>query len=166
MNSFFLRIEVAVLAFLLLLFPWAESLGLGFMYARRTVDHAQIAAEVVAAINARDIAKLQSMMCLDINEYVDGLPAKIGEFCDAVLALGNGRITDYSLDIRKDILRMSRPEFGQMQQDIIIIKSVGYSLPIAWAICKGPEAGIRRMALVDETIRELVDEIKATQYVA
>jgi len=170
MNNFFLRIEIAILAFLLFLMPWAESLGLGFMYARRTVDHAQIAAEVVAAINAKDVQKLQSMMCLDINTNVDDLPVKIGEFCDAVLALTDGSLSSYTIEVNKDVLRMTRPEFGQMQQDIVTINfyfgSIWYRLPITWAICKGPEAGVRRIALGNMQNLEVLREIRAIQYVA
>ena len=140
------------------------------MYARRTVDHAQIAAEVVAAINARDVEKLQSMMCLDINEHVDDLPVKIGEFCDAVLALTDGSLVNYTIEVHKDVLRMSRPEFGQMQQDIITLDfysdNILYRLPITWAICKAPEAGIRRVALGNMQTLEVILEIKATQYLA
>ena len=164
----FAKILAALISFLLWLFPNNDTLE--FYRLREATDHNQIATDIVDAINARDAAKLQSMMCLNINECVDDLPSKIGEFCDTVLALTDGRLIDYSLDIRSDVLWMRRPEFGQMQQDIIIIhfykESVWYSIPTAWAICKGPEAGIRRIAVVNKTVSEVLGEIIATQYVA
>ncbi|MDR2687555.1 MAG: hypothetical protein LBB75_07365 [Oscillospiraceae bacterium] len=110
------------------------------------------------------------MMCIDIKENVDDLPAKIGDFCDAVLALNGGPLTDYTIDIAKDVLSMSRPEFGSMQQDSLAITfycdSKRYEVYITWAICIGPESGIRRIAMANKTDRVLMSEIMASQYVA
>jgi len=168
MNNFFLRIEIAIVAFLIFLMPWAESLGLGFTYARLTVNHTQIAAEVVAAINTKDVEKLQSMMCLNIKDNVNDLPTKISDFCDAVLTVTDGKLTDSPLDIRKDVVRLTRPEFGQMQQDYIVIffykGSVRYAFSVTWAICLSPEAGIRHISLYNQTDSVVISEIDATQY--
>ena len=164
--KFFTCILISVLTFLLCLFP--NSGFLNFEYERLALDRTAIAKQVVDAINAKDINALEAMMCLNIEQNIENLPVKIGEFCDTVLSLANGKLTDYTLDIRKDVLYTS---WNRMQQDIIIINfyvgSIWYSIPVTWAICyRSPEAGIRRIALVNKTVFEIVSEICATENVA
>ena len=167
--NIFTKILVGILALLLWILPGSDSLN--FFYNRASLDRNQVVADVVDAINTRNVGKLQAMMCLDIQENVADLPAEISNFYDAVLTLNGGPLTNYSIDIKKDVLAMSRPEFGRMQQDILTIvfycNSKKYEIPVTWAICsKGPEAGIRRIALTNKTDFIAMNEIVATQYVA
>ena len=167
--NFFTRILVGILTFLLWIFPKSDSLN--FFYNRASLNRNQVIADVVDAINTQNIGKLQAMMCLNIRDSVTNLPTEIGKFYNEVLALTDGKLSNYSIEVNKDVLSMSRPEFGRMQQDILSIifysNSKKYEIAITWAICsKGSEAGIRRIALGNMTDFVIMAEILATQYVA
>jgi len=167
--NFFTRILVGILTFLLWIFPKSDSLN--FFYNRASLNRNQVIADVVDAINTQNVGKLQAMMCLNIRDSVTNLPTEIGKFYNEVLALTDGKLSNYSIEVDKDVLSMSRDEFGRMQQDILTITffkgSVKYQIFVTWAICsRGPEAGIRRIALSNRETYEVVCKICATQYVA
>ena len=72
----------AILAFLLMLFPGCQYLQI--QYKAASFNRAEVQTAIIEAIENRDVAALEKLMCPNIKENVPDLEKKITAFYDAI----------------------------------------------------------------------------------
>lgn len=154
---------ISLLAFLLMLFPHSTSL---LSISQQITNNPNVVApKMVNAIETRDIAALEALMCLNIKQNVKNLPAKIGELIDSI----DGDIIDTSWKDSGGSYEENR-ENGktilQVGMEIFITTTTGtYVVGVWWEginTFQPEETGIRNIALLNPDGNKLIG-IRATE---
>jgi len=140
-------------------------------------------AKFITAINAKDIATLESMICQNIKDKYANLPVLLTEFCDVIDQLTDGGLVDYKRSPAGSIGQSDRGNmldqygydfgFGEpcttFVGDVPIIRP-RYRLTIQWQTRNSfsfAETGLRWIFLMDNALsgedRNLIN-IKSTGF--
>lgn len=121
----------------------------------KNFDKSVVAAEIMDAIENRDIDALEAMMCQNIKDNVENLPEKIGEFIDTL----PGEIIKWELDTNPSFSTYEKNGKGKVIQEIeieaIVYTTVGgpYEVSVIWQFINNyqpEELGIRTFELLDK----------------
>jgi len=159
----FNRIWAGIMTVLMFLFPFFFKPDTN----PPTLDVNAAVASVIAAIQSRDIAAIESYMCKNIKDNVPNLREEIGKLIDAI----EGTITSTSSDSEKTFYASSggkKIEQAISWSEINTSAAESYRVHITWEIYNNfsvEERGIRYIGLTKTTAgaSDLLTNIMATE---
>jgi hypothetical protein len=126
------KIFVAILSFLVILFPGCQYLQAQHQMA--SYDREKVQSAIISAIEARNISVLESMMCKKIRSETKDLSAEIRTFLDSIdgeIAENEGWVGTKDYDKRDFFTKISTRSWEYNFQTTTLHN---YSIHITWVI--------------------------------